>query len=137
MTNPASKDIKTILITAGFAADTIKRGRLPESGADQVIAIRDTGGPPSNPAFLIDNPTIQILVRGNRQAYDTAYALARSVVDALLGLPAQTVNLTRYTGIWQSTAITPLGYDDSQKPIFSINFRIVREPASGTYRTAA
>jgi len=135
MTNAPSKDIKALLVTAGLATGDIKLGRLPESGNDKVIAIKDTGGFPPNPAFLIDNPTVQILIRGNKQDYSVTYTLARLIIDALLGLPKQTVNGTVYIGIWMQSDIIPLGYDESQRPMFSLNFRLVREPASGTYRT--
>jgi hypothetical protein len=62
---------------------------------------------------------------------------ALDIRNALLGLPKKIINGTQYTGIWLNTDITLLKYDETERPILITNWRIVREPASGTYRVSA
>ena len=68
------------------------------------------------------------------KATTVAKAQAQAVKDALLGLPAQVVLGDRIDGITMQGDIIPLGYDENKRPEFSLNFRSIVEPASGTNR---
>jgi hypothetical protein len=137
MNSPAA-DIASILVSAGVGAMgnsgwAIKIGLEPTT-PDTAITIYDTGGYPPNPKWLQDNPTVQARIRGSVGGYPAAYSKALAVRDALLGFAGQAINGTNYAGIWCMGDIVSLGYDDSNRPIFTVNFRMVREPSSGTYR---
>jgi len=140
MANPPSEDIKDILVGAGigtFAGTSgwgIYISREPET-PDTVVTIYDTGGDPPSPKFLLDFPTVQVRIRGARQDYKNAFVKAQSVKDALLGVGQTTVNGTLYVGITQIGDINFIAYDDSERPIFTTNWQIIREPTTGTHRT--
>ena len=135
-----SVDIKDILVAAGigtFAGTSgwgIYVSQEPKN-PDSVITIYDSGGVAPNPKWLFDEPTVQIRIRGSEMAYVAAYAKAQAIKDALLGLTPQTVSGTYYVGVQMVGDINHIGYDDKSRPLFTTNWRIFREPASGTYRT--
>jgi hypothetical protein len=140
--NAASVDIKDILVAAGlgvFAASSgwsIAIGRQPVS-PDQAIAIFDSGSWLSPSAhLLIDYPSIMVSVRGAAGDYTGAYAKALAVRDKLLGLPTQTVSGTIYSGITVRADIFFMGYDETNRPEFTIDFNVTRNPATGTNRRA-
>lgn len=132
-------DIKDLLVTAGigtFASTTgwsISISRAPDS-PNQMVSIIWIGGPAPNPKFLFDQPSIQVMVRGAPEDYLATEAKAQDVKDALLGLPAQTINGTPYVGIWALGDTQFVGYDESERPTFTSNWRIRVEPTSGTNR---
>lgn len=132
--NPVSQDMKDTLVDAGvgtFAATSgwaIYISREPSS-PDEVVTLYDSGGP--EPDYLMDGtdigrPNMQARIRGAPGGYLDAWAKAKEVVDALSRLSPQTINGTWYAGVWQQTAITALQYDDSNRPILTVNFRIRR-----------
>ncbi len=108
---------------------TIVIGRLPAT-PDQAVGIVGTGGPPPNPKFLLDYPTLQVLIRGGEQGYVAARGKIQLVKDTLLGLPSQDVNGDRWVQINMVGDINPLGYDEKNRPLFSANFQMIILPAS-------
>lgn len=131
----AANSIGVIGASSGWA---IFVSREPDGSGipDSVITVFDTGGFPANPKFLLDEPTTQVRVRGDINQYISTFSKIQAIKDLLLGLPSQSIGGTFYTGIWVLGDILSLGYDDSNRPILVINFRIIREPASGTNRQA-
>lgn len=123
------KDIADRLVAVGlgtFAATSgwgIYISREPTT-PDTVITIYGTGsfGEP-NPKWRLESRTFQIRVRGAENAYTAAYAKAEAIKNALLGLGPITLNATNYIGIWMTTNIIFIRYDDNNRPIFSLNFR--------------
>ena len=142
MTNAPSIDVKDELVTAGigiFAASSgwgIYVSKMPSS-PDQTITIFDRGGADPNPRFLLDNSSVQIIVRGSVNDYVATYVKSQEIKDHLLGLGDVTLNGTRYVGFWQQGDIIHVGYDDNDRPLFSLNWRIVREPSTPTNRVPA
>ena len=136
-----SEDIKDVLVTAvigtfaGTSGWSIYIGEMPDI-PDTVVCLYDRGGDDSNPKWLVDTPTLQVRVRGAVDDYTGGFTKVQAVKDALLGYGSHTVNGTVYVGIWLVGDINFVTRDDKRRPIFTLNFRIVREPASGTYRTA-
>jgi len=139
--NSAAMDLKDVLVSAGvgtFAASSgwgIYIGFEPDS-PDTVVTLYDTGSfEEPNPAYLLDFPTMQIRIRGAKNDYPGAFSKANAVKEALLGLPAQTINGTRYDGVWMISDVSYIGVE-KERPIFTTNWRIAREPATGTYRAS-
>ncbi len=136
-----SVDFKDLLSTAGVGTWQATTGwalavsREPAT-PDQVVTIYDTGGQDPNAKWLLDNPTVQVRVRGSPNDYPATYAKAIAVKDALLGLTPQTLDSIDYVGVWMVGDVIFIGYDELQRPRFTTNWQITREPASGTYRTA-
>jgi len=96
---------------------------------DNLVICHDTGGFPSNPRFLMDSPTVQIEIRGNKDEYDEAMGIAEEVHELLLGHSQVTINGTLYVGIWSMGRINDLGRDDNDRPLLSTNWRMITEPA--------
>lgn len=136
-----SEGIKDLLVAAGvgtFAATTgwgIFISKMPDE-PDSIVSIMETGGFPANPRWLIDYPSVQVMIRGDKGGYQAAKAKAVVVRDALLGLPAQVINGDRWDSITDIGGLIELGYDDSNRPKFSTNFSLIIEPATGTNRVA-
>lgn len=133
--NPASVDIKDLLVSnsvgtfGGTTGWGVYIGSMPDTGLDTVITLYDTGGESPELAVAIDKPSLQILVRGTEWDYINTYQKTIEIRDLLLKAPAQTINTTRYDGIWQVSDATFIEYSQN-RPVFSLNFRIFREPAA-------
>ena len=140
MTSPAI-GVKDLLVAATqgvFAATTgwnISVGKFPTSPNTSIVCV-DTGGPSPYPHLLLNTPSVQMMVRGEPGDYVGASVKIRSAVDALLGLPAQSVNGDAWGGIRQMGDVAFLGYDDLNRPLFTSNFSIIVEPKAGGYRQA-
>lgn len=138
MSSP-SEGIRDLLVAAGigtYAATTgwsIHISKQPDK-PDTAITIYDSGGRPKNPRWLLDFPTVQVRVRGLVNGYLAARAKCEDIDNALVGLPSQDLNGDRWTMLTQISAPTFLGYDENQRPEFSMNYQLTIEPASGTYR---
>ncbi len=100
------------------------------------ITIYDTGGISPNPAYLRDEPTIQIRVRGDKNGYSTAWDKAQEIKDILLGADPVTLNGTEYVLFTQIGDILSLGYDENKRPLIISNWQLVREFTSGGNRVA-
>lgn len=125
--NPQCEDIKDILVAEGIVASaaTIHLSRMPET-PDSVIAILDQSGMPPEDLIQYYKPKVQIIVRGARNSYETTWGTANDIYIGLHGYGAAEVNGTNYVGIWATSDIIPLGYDESDRPLFSLNFLIHR-----------
>lgn len=96
---------------------------------DRCITLIDGGGLAPDPAWLLNEPSLQILIRGRENEYPETYAKTIAVRNALLGLPSQEVNGDWWVSVTQIGEFAFLGYDEKNRPEFSINFRIIIEPA--------
>lgn len=112
--------------TSGWSIHIAKEPAKPNT----TITITATGGLPANPAYLLDYPNVQVRVRGDVSSYQSAEAKAREVKDALLGVPSQDLNGDRWVSITQLTDIVSLGFDENDRPLFSVNFACIIEPAT-------
>lgn len=139
--NSPSEDLKDKLVAQGvgtFAASSGWSISIGHEYADPhtTITLYDTSGGEPNPKHLLDEPNVQVRVRADPGDQPGAYAKAREVMNTLLGLPQETINGTVYVGIWALNDPYLLGYDDNQRPLYTVNFRLVREPSSGDHRTS-
>ena len=134
--------IKDILETAAvgvFGATTgwgIYIHREPESPPDSTITIYETGGEDPNPKWLLDFPSVQVRVRGDKGGYVAAKAKATEILDALLGWPSQVLNGDTWVAVNQIGGINPIGDDDNDRPLFSLNYGLIIQPATGGNRIA-
>lgn len=131
MNSPAF-DIKDILagtssLALTFATDLFV-SEMPDT-PDQCVCVYDTGGFEPEANFNYERPTAQVMVRGAKGAYPTAFSLAQSIRDILHGTANYTINAARYIGIWCQSDILSLGYDKNHRPMLSVNFRIHRTEA--------
>lgn len=141
--NPAD-DIATYLITNGYGAAGAATGWAIFSGAmselpqvsKQQISVSLTGGISPNPKLAIDQPTIQIRVRGDKTptAYVASFNKARDIREFLLGHGPVTINTSSYSGIWMISDIGWIGYDENERPNWTLNFRLLRNPATSMHR---
>ncbi len=135
MSNSPAFDAAALCITAGVLAASgstwpAKVGRLTTS-PDAQAAFIDTPGQRPNPKYLLDFPTFQVLVRGAPDGYDTAYAKGKAIKDALLGMNATTLGTgDRWDGVTMLSDLAFLAYDETSRPLFSLNFRVILEPAT-------
>lgn len=97
---------------------------------DNCVTLRDTGGLNPNPRYLLDNPTVQIIIRGNVNGYKEAFAKARQVKDCLLRIDPQNVGDDRWNAIVVFSDIAFIGNDDKDRPMLTLNLRAIIEPAS-------
>ena len=129
--NPTTQDIKDILEDSIGVAElsfgtNLFIGIMPDT-PDSCVGLYDTGGMAPDEAIEgLLYPTFQVRVRGAEGGYQTAYALAQSVRNALHQLANQTFNGTRYLYIFASSDILFLGPDEKGRPLFSINFRTAK-----------
>lgn len=98
------------------------------------IAIFDTGGFNPNPALLLDFKTVQVQVRGNANDNALTYEKAQGIKDRLLGAPSQDMPgaapQDRMVSLTMIGDITFAGRDENDYPIYTINFRLITEPAT-------
>lgn len=138
MASPA-ENAANLLVTAGVGVLApgvgwnIFWGKIPTS-PDTIITLFNSPGAPPNPRFLLDFPSLNIRIRGAKLGLQVAYDKAKAVKDALLGLPPQAVGGDRWDSITMVGDINDLGFDESERPLMSLNFRLIIEPATGTNR---
>ncbi len=130
--NSPSQDIKDLLENSAtglvFGTDLFVSQMPDDTNVHdkQIVTIYDTGGTDPDTYHTLERPTVQILVRGRAEKFQTGYTLAETVYNQLHAIKNQTVNSTRYILIFATSAILFLGYDDNNRPEWSINFRIER-----------
>ncbi len=136
--NPSSLDISGLLVQKGigvfgFGDWQITQGMMPPDAPDRRIAIYDTKGFTPNPKWNVDYPMVMVHVRGSPVDYLAAWQKAVEIKNALLGMPTQEINGTHYGGIMMLGDIGDIGRDENKRPVFSLNFRLMRE-GTGGYR---
>ncbi|KKL66943.1 hypothetical protein LCGC14_2139920 [marine sediment metagenome] len=86
------------------------------------------------PKWLVDFPGIQTMIRGAPGGYQAAKLKAQEVLDELHSIPSQDLNGDRWNSIIATTRPAYIGSDEKTRPRFSVNFKLILEPASGTHR---
>lgn len=121
------------IATAGLGAVesttgwSITIGLLPAS-PDEAIVITKSGGEPPDPKWLLDFPHFQIRVRGAKGNYQGAQSKAQDIKDLLLGIASQDVSGDRWVSLTMLSDIAFMGYDQNQRPNFTLNIRMIIEP---------
>ena len=101
-------------------------GKEPSS-PNNTITVYDTGGAMGNPDQLYD-PTIQIRIRGHD--YSGTYAKAVEIRDDLVVNTDRVVGDWHYAGFFLISDIAKIDTDENNRDVFTINFRLMREPNS-------
>lgn len=83
---------------------------------------------PSDLKDLYATDSVQILVRGERtRSAKHAYTIANKIYNYLVTLPENNdVDGNCYKGFEPSSNIAPLGKDENERHLFSLNFETVR-----------
>lgn len=127
---PPSEGFRSLLTThVGTSGWELHTGQMPRK-PDRIISITDTGGLPANPKWLLDFPTVQVMIRGKVGDYIAAYQEGKAVKDILLGLPSQDINDDRWDSITLNGDLGYIGRDENDRPLFTINFALIIEPQS-------
>ncbi len=141
MRDPALS-IAELLVSKGYgtfggtAAFDVHVGQLPDK-PDAVILVNAVGGRPPHPRLSLNEPSVQIIVRGAPSGYVAASNKIRAIVDTLLGMPQETISGDIYQGCTQIGDVTTLGQDVNARPMFSANFHFIVEPAvAGGHRVS-
>lgn len=132
MTSPSPASVLRSLVPTsiidGSTGWTSKIGDMVDN-PHQLAVFYDTGGQSPNPRWLVDFSMVMVQVRGQINDYNTAYTRIRQIRDSLLGMSSRNVGNDRLVSIICMGDIGFLSYDDAKRPIFSVNFRVIIEPA--------
>ena len=129
-------DIVTFLVAQTSTRDTplvagvnLFLARIPAEAPDAVVVVQQYEGKPSEFTMgsgitALDYPRVQISVRGLREDYPGAYAWANLIRGILMGviLPDPTY-FPRVVRIESLGIPNPIGYDDVERPKFTMNFQ--------------
>lgn len=77
--------------------------------------------------LIIENPTVQVRVRGVRDDYDTPYNLARSIVNAFVKIQDGDLSGKKYQAVIPKQSVLHLGKDENFRHIFIVNFQIMKD----------
>lgn len=131
MTSPAV-EFREMMLAANIEATPweLYVSREPPS-PDTTITCYDTGGisPLSNLAF--DWVTVQVRIRGLANGYEDTFTKAQEIKDAMLAKVDTAVDSGNvYTIFLVVGDIISLGYDEDNRPVLVLNFRLGRRAAS-------
>ena len=102
-------------------------GQIPESAGLSVCLIDGAGTAPviSTEVNDIDQPGVQVMVRGTLGGYQAAYSLISTVVG-VLHKTATTINSTTYIIVTKMNEPACIGYDSTNRPVFTCHLAIKR-----------
>lgn len=134
------KGILALLDAAGVkeaGAWHVATGRLVDK-PDKMVVISSPGGRSSEPVVAQDYPTVQLLVRGAKGSggQEAAYLKAKECRAALLGIPSRPTEYENLSSVTAIGDVTDVGYDDADRPIFSVNLQLIVFYETSGYREA-
>lgn len=105
---------------------------MPET-PDACVAVYENAG--SRPSFTmgsapwaIDRPVIQVICRGARSDYPAARDKAETIRALLGAITDQTLSGINVMRIESQGSIVPMGEDENQRPMVSVNFECMVRP---------
>lgn len=104
-------------------------GVMPD-GPGKAICFTDVGGLASDPRWLLDQPTVAVMVRSND--YVSGWNKMKDIREALIGLAPQTIGGDKWNGVMAIGNFAYIGVDAKSRPMFSANFRLIVLPAAST-----
>ena len=124
-----AKDIATMIVDAGegVLATNLFIGKEP-SDPPNCVTVYETGGGEQDAKWAIDDLSVQVRVRAFR--HELAYVKTDRIKRYIEGATPRTINGTRYTGFWSTSSINYLARDINDRAIFTLDFKIVREPSA-------
>lgn len=142
LTDP-SIGVKDLLVAGGIGVFgnttgwSINIGGWPDN-PDTAILINMAGGRSPFPHLRLNFPSVHIQVRGAKGGYAAAFIKMQSIVDVLLGRPSGVPSVAAvdwWQGVTQLGDVAFVGFDENKRPVFTANFSLIVQPASGTHRT--
>lgn len=140
MNDPALMTVE-LLTSLGFGtlgggnAFDLYVGQPPDK-PDACVVVNLAGGLAPYDRLLLNQPSVQVMVRGAPSGYVAASNKIYAIVNALLGMSSQTLSGDVYRACNQIGDVSTLGQDINTRPILVANFRFIVEPAavSGGHR---
>jgi len=131
-------DVATYLVaqttlTVGNTTGTLQKAVMLDEYSNTVAVLYETGGlgsvhsfSTSNPvAVVYDQPSFQLIARST--SYITASSAARLVHDTLDGLGKTALSTaSKYLSVDAQQRPFPIGRDDSERHLISVNFQAKR-----------
>lgn len=115
------------LYVASLGLGTVYVGAEPANHAATLLTtIYDTGGTPTENWAGYQDLTLQ--VRATASSYVAGYDRCADIRDALIAPTNADFGDWRYTGFWLISDVAHIGRDDRNRNIFTVNFRLMREP---------
>lgn len=101
------------------------------------VAIIDSGGREGEVKVAIDYPSVQLIIQGEKLTggYSVAWDKASEIYKLLHGIDTPNQTWSELTSCVAMGYITSLGRDDSDRPRFSLNFRLITTPEDVGDRT--
>lgn len=101
--------------------------RMPETPDACVCIYEGEGGMPefTMGSTILDNPAIQIIVRGTREDYVTARDKAQTIRLLLASVANQTLSGVTVLRIAPIGSVLPMGLDKNDRPMISTNYRAI------------
>ena len=101
--------------------------RMPETPDACVCIYEGEGGLPEFTMgnTILDNPAIQIIVRGTREDYVTARDKAQTIRLLLAQLADQTLSGVTVLRVSPIGSVLPMGLDKNDRPMVSTNYRAI------------
>lgn len=93
------------------------------------IVVREVGGRSPEVKLAIDYPSVQVLVRGGAQDYMATRAKIEEVFLALQAVPSGPVAYPELTSCVTRGGRTFVGYDEVNRPVWSLNFDLIESKA--------
>lgn len=112
---------------AGSADWSVYVGREPLAPSN-VVTVYDTGGP-VGPLVDLRRPSVQVRVRATTYAagWDKANEILETLVVPFEGVSVPDASIL----MWDvATDVTFIGHDDADRPLFTVNFQLLRDGAS-------
>jgi hypothetical protein len=129
---------KQLLETAGVNVNgwAVYVSKEPDPAPHRAITCYNTGGLQPSPKWSLDFPTVQVRVRGFPSSYPESRAKAEECKSALLGIDPQDVNGgdDRLVSVVIRSDIMDIGFDQTNRPIHTINFNLIVQPKAVGYR---
>jgi len=133
--NPPAFDVAHILAGEGVGALAatsgwrIGVGQEPESVSGQVphtcITLYDLPGTRLY-STRIEEPVVQVRVRGSPGDYPGAYSKAQEVAQALFSVDGRLTGGWTYSTVRLEGDIGHLGYDEANRPLFVATYKLMR-----------
>lgn len=119
-------DVATLLddgLVALTLGTNLFGGEWDAGKQSQTLCIEGVGTP-SDLKDMYEQPSVQILVRGEKKQPDyQVYNQAKEISDFLLSQSeCVTINTTDYKGFEEGSTIAPLGKDENERFVYSMNF---------------
>lgn len=99
---------------------------LPETPDTCIAVYESVGNKPDftmgDAPWAIDRPVIQVICRASRSDYPAARNTAESIRELLSAITEQTISTVPVMRIEAQSSVSPMGEDENQRPLVSINF---------------